>query len=158
MVVYALIWIKLPTALSLLAKNSPSSSRLWLHSNYTADWNEPARGGRGKEPNERTHTRPSWPSNSCPWDPESAWGIRTCGRHDVLLSTLDKTLPKCIYLEENDGWTARHAQVPAGSLNASNVSNKFLLFSSIVGTQPRNLYFSPCIPSLDLLKFPHWKI
>lgn len=55
MVVYALIWIKLPTALSLLAKNSPSSSRLWLHSNYTADWNEPALGGgRGRDTPPRT--------------------------------------------------------------------------------------------------------
>lgn len=37
-----LMWIKLPNAQHLLAKNFPSSSRMELHSNYTADWNETA--------------------------------------------------------------------------------------------------------------------
>lgn len=106
-------------------------------------------GGRQMNP----HTCPSSPSDGCPWDPEIVWGVRTQRWHDVLFSTLYKTLPKFIYLVEkniNDRQTAHHAQVPAGELSTLNLSNKFLLFSSIVGRLQRNVYFSTCIPSLDL--------
>lgn len=157
MVVYALIWIKLPTALPLLAKNSPSSSRLWLHSNYTADWNEPAWGReRGESKWSHTHAPPRL--HGCPWDPEIA---------RVFEPKADMTYlsPHCTKLFANslisfrkaicDRQAAHRAQVPAGWLNTSN---KFLLVSSIVGTLTRNLHFSACIPSLDLPEFPQGKI
>lgn len=93
MVVYALIWIKLPTALSLLAKNSPSSSRLWLHSNYTADWNEPALGGgRGRD---TPPAHPSWLSHCCPWDTETSGVFWTCGWITLFLR-LHKTSQCCL--------------------------------------------------------------
>lgn len=123
MVVYALIWIKLPTALPLLAKNSPSSSRLWLHSNYTADWNEPV-WGREREGGKRSHAHAPPRLHSCPWDPEIA---------RVFEPKADMTYfsPHCTKLFANslisfrnaicDRQTAHRAQVPAGWLNTLNI-------------------------------------
>lgn len=123
MVVYALIWIKLPTALPLLAKNSPSSSRLWLHSNYTADWNEPA-WGREREEGKWSHTHATPRLHGCPWDPEIARVFEP--KADMMYIS-----PQCTKLFANslvafrkaicDRQTAHGAQVPAGWLNTLNI-------------------------------------
>lgn len=158
MAVYALIWIKLPTALSVLAKNSPSSSRLWLHSNYSADWNEPV---WGRETHEHAPTLLAF--RPVPLGPRNCLG---CSQPRA--DTTDFS-PRCVKLLVNlcicfrnrhlrQANSTHRAQVPAGELDTLNISNKFLLFSSIVGTLPRNLHFSACVPSLDLPKFPHGKI
>lgn len=160
MVVYALIWIKLPTALLLLAKNSPSSSRLWLHSNYTADWNEPA-WGREREEGKWSPTHAPPRLHGCPWDPEIARVFEP--KADMLYFS-----PDCTKLFANSLVSFRKAIVTVKQRTVHRFQqdssilqtflNKFLLVSSIVGTLTRNLYFSACVPSLDLPEFLHGKI
>lgn len=119
-------------------------------------WLEWACSGEGGK---WTCTHPSLPSDGGPWDPEIVRGVWTIRLTRHIFSTLHKTLLNFIYLfQKNVRQTVHHAQVPAGQLNTLNASKKFLLFSSVVGTLPRNLYFSACIPSLDLPKFPHGEI
>lgn len=152
MVVYALIWIKLPTALSLLAKNSPSSSRLWLHSNYTADWNEPALGGgRGRDTPPRT---PLLAFTLLSLRHRKQWGVLT-----LHFSSDCIKLCNVVFLEKHLRG-AHHTPCTGSSSIAQylNISNKFLLFAAIAGALLSNFYFPACTPSLDLPKFPHGKI